>query len=77
MIILPRQARDKHRESSKKRCVILQAEGVEMLALNTELYCPNKQEEHWREVVSETRKAYRGLLTVAAIDGHEEEMKWW
>ena len=48
-----------------------------MLALNTELYCPNKQEEYWREVVSETRKAYRGLLTVAAIDGHEEEMKWW
>jgi hypothetical protein len=56
---------------------LAQAEGVEMLAVNTELYCPNKQEEQWRRVVAETRNTFHGLLTVAAIAGHEEEMQWW
>ncbi len=66
-----------YREFLGGYAALAQAEGVEMLAVNTELYCPNKQEKHWREVVAETRVAYHGLLTVAAIDGHEEEMTWW
>jgi hypothetical protein len=54
------------------------AEGVEMLAVNTELYCPNKQTQMWRKVVAAVRQVYpTGKLTVAAIAGHEKEMKWW
>eukprot|EP01052_Picozoa_sp_SAG31_P001026 SAG31_NODE_33_length_32018_cov_69.763088_10_plen_511_part_00 len=56
---------------------LAEAEGVELLSLNTELYCPNKQAAHWRALVSEVRQRYSGRLTVAAIHGHEEEMQWW
>ena len=41
------------------------------------MYCPNKQAAMWRPVVAAVRAIYRGKLTVAAIDGHENEMKWW
>lgn len=54
-----------------------QEEGVEMLSMNCELYCPNRQEKHWRALVAEVRAAYSGKLTVAQIHGHEAELKWW
>ena len=38
--------------------------------------CPNKQGDHWRKLATETRQVYKGLLTVAIIDGHEHEVKW-
>ena len=57
---------------------LAEREGVEMLAINTELYCANKQQGQWRKVVAATREVFSsGLLTVAAIAGHEEEMGWW
>ena len=57
---------------------IAEAEGVEMLSLNCELYCPNSQAERWRRVANATRVIYpSGLLTVSQIKGHEDEMKWW
>ena len=57
---------------------IAEAEGVEMLSLNCELYCPNRQAERWRRVANATRVIYpSGLLTVSQIKGHEDEMKWW
>ncbi len=52
-------------------------EGVEMLSINCELYCPNRQESHWRSIVDATRKVYDGKLTVSQISGHEDEIKWW
>lgn len=35
-----------------------------MLAVNTELYYPNKQAARWRAVVAATREVFDGLLTV-------------
>lgn len=56
---------------------LAQREGVAMLSVNTELYCPNIQEQHWRTLLPRVRSAYAGLLTVAQIKGHETELKWW
>ena len=53
---------------------LAQSEGVEMLSMNCELYCPNRQEAAWRALVAKTRRAYSGLLTTASINGFEEEV---
>ena len=53
------------------------AEGVEMLSINTELYCPSRQEAGWRDVVAQARRVYDGRLTVSAINGREGEISWW
>ena len=45
--------------------------------MNTELYCPNRQEGHWRELVQKTRRVYTGQLTMASINGFEHEVAWW
>lgn len=52
-------------------------ENVEMLSLNCELYCPNKEAERWRKIVKDVRNQYDGKLTVSQIAGHEHEMTWW
>eukprot|EP00051_Salpingoeca_urceolata_P002198 m.48023 g.48023 ORF g.48023 m.48023 type:complete len:661 (+) comp11963_c0_seq1:124-2106(+) len=56
---------------------LAEREHVEMLSVNTELYCPNRQEQRWRALVPRVRAVYSGLLTVAQIKGHEMELKWW
>jgi len=35
---------------------LAQEEGVAMLSLNTELYCPNLQADRWRKLAADTRK---------------------
>ena len=37
---------------------LAQEEGVAMLSLNTELYCPNLQADRWRKLAADTRKTY-------------------
>mmetsp|Transcript_12773 Transcript_12773/g.38319 ORF Transcript_12773/g.38319 Transcript_12773/m.38319 type:complete len:359 (+) Transcript_12773:577-1653(+) len=54
-----------------------EALGVEMLSLNCELYCPNRQATRWRLMVKQTRQVYQGDLTVSQIAGHEFEVTWW
>ena len=50
---------------------------VEMLSLNCELYCANRQEHRWRAITSRVRSVYSKALTVSQIVGHEEEITWW
>ncbi len=50
---------------------------VEMLSLNCELYCANREDSRWRKIAKSVRSMYGGMLTVAQIKGHETEMKWW
>ena len=52
-------------------------EGVEMLSLNCELYCPNRQAGRWRTLTKSVRSVFSKQLTVSQISGHEEEMTWW
>lgn len=55
-----------------------QKEKVEMLSMNCELVVPNKQEQHWRQLIKRTRDVYQhGLITESAISGHEQEVTWW
>lgn len=56
---------------------LAEEEGVDMLSVNCELYCPNRQEARWRRVVAAVRGAYSGLLTLSAISGFEGEVTWW
>jgi len=68
--------------ASYERCLLpyaqlAQQEGVELLSMNCELYCPNRQEAHWRALVAKTRQIYSGLLTTSAISGREAEVRWW
>ena len=53
------------------------AERVEMLSMNCELYCANREQQHWRQLVQQVRQVYRGKLTVSQIDGHEQALLWW
>lgn len=46
---------------------LAQEEGVELLSLNCELYCANRQASRWRDVVASVRKVFSGLLTEAAM----------
>lgn len=50
---------------------------VDMLSLNCELYCANRQSQRWRTLASRVRGAFSKALTVSQIVGHEEEITWW
>eukprot|EP00040_Diaphanoeca_grandis_P028457 m.164893 g.164893 ORF g.164893 m.164893 type:complete len:568 (-) comp31360_c1_seq1:31-1734(-) len=50
---------------------------IEMVSMNCELYCPNKQQQFWRDLVHKTRNIYYGTITTSQIAGHEEELQWW
>jgi len=54
-----------------------QQEGVDMLSINCELYCANRQATRWRELTSRVRTVYAGALTVAQMSGHAKEISWW
>ena len=57
---------------------IAEAEGVEQLAVGTELVGTSGQVERWREVVAGVRERFSGTLTYASlIDGEEMAIRWW
>ena len=56
---------------------LAEEKGVEMLSLNCELYCPNRQAARWRNLTRQVRAVYSGQLTVSQINGHERELTWW
>jgi hypothetical protein len=51
----------------RKYASLAEEEGVELLSLNCELYCANRQAEAWRSIAASVRKVYSGLLTEAAM----------
>lgn len=57
---------------------IAEAEGVEQLAVGTELVGTTGQVERWRYVVAGVRDRFSGTLTYASlIDGEEMAIRWW
>jgi len=57
---------------------IAEAEGVEQLAVGTELVGTSGQVERWRDVVAGVRDRFSGTLTYASlIDGEEMAIRWW
>lgn len=56
-----------YRNMSLKYAALAEQEGVEMLSINCELYCANRQSAHWRSIVAAVRQFFSGKLTEAAM----------
>jgi hypothetical protein len=48
----------------------------EMFCIGCEMVATERKENHWRELIKETKKLYKGSLIYNANHGSEENVKW-
>ncbi|MET0297247.1 MAG: 1,4-beta-xylanase [Microbacterium sp.] len=56
---------------------IAEAEACEMLCIGCEMVRADGQEEHWRDLVSDVRRVYTGLVTYNCDKYQEDRVTWW